>query len=153
MEEMHESQSRRCQKRCAKLLIQYDDPISPVSHYFFIRLTISTSCALFKFARKRAPGKQHYIWLRSSWDTEKCLLGWHSDSWYYGHCPGMSVLFSAAAPCWVSLESQWSAWKDPHSEQRPAKGYHDVGLTIGMVSAFPFSSFFGLLLAQREKAS
>lgn len=37
--EIHESHSCHCQKRCAKLLIQHDDPISPVSHYLFIMLT------------------------------------------------------------------------------------------------------------------
>lgn len=37
--EIHESHSCHCQKRCAKLLIQHDDPISPVSHYLFIMFT------------------------------------------------------------------------------------------------------------------
>lgn len=73
-----------------------------------------------------------------------CVL-WGSDSWYCGQRSGMWVLFSEAAPCWVSLESQWSDWKDPHSAQRSAKGYHDIGRTIGMVSAFPF-----ILRAQRR---
>lgn len=36
-------------------------------------------------------------------------------------------------------------------EQHPANGYHDAGLTIGMVSAFPFNSFFSLLPVQRRK--
>ena len=63
----------------------------------------------------------------------------------------MSVLFSAAALSWVSPESQWAAWKRPRSEQRPANGYHDAGLTIGMVSAFPFNSSFSLLPVQRRK--
>lgn len=75
---------------------------------------------------------------------------WGSDSWYYGQCPGMSVLFSVVLPCWVSLESQWSDWKDPQSAHCSTRGYHDVGLTMGMVSVFPFNSFFSLLLARRR---
>lgn len=55
-EEIHESQSCHCRKRCAKQLIQYDDPISPFSHYFLVRLTISTVHSV-SFVRIPLPGK------------------------------------------------------------------------------------------------
>lgn len=101
-------------------------------HTIFYSLYILWGFCFNCSARKGAPGKQHYISLRSSRDVKKYLLGyWHSDSWYKGHCPGMSVLFSAADQCWVSLECQGSDWKDPHSVQPSVKGSHDVSLTIG----------------------
>lgn len=48
------SQLPRSEKGVPNYWFNMMTPISPVSHYFFIRLTISTFCELFKFA---LPGK------------------------------------------------------------------------------------------------
>lgn len=107
--------------------------LSLLSHQTHNKHTVS-------YLTKCAPGEKPYIWLRSSWDVDKCVQGnWCSDSWYYSHCPGMSLLFRAAPPCWVS-QPMSRLIKDQHATQRFSKGYHDGGFTIGVVSAFSFSS-------------